>query len=144
MHRRRRLIRLDSMKIRQFIEEDIFYINLWLAQRERAPVKRNELPECGWTVTDESNNPVGCVFLRLMEGDLAMIDSLINDPTQSSHRRHVINDRLFIQCLKMAKENNLKGLIGMSLDEGTLKRAINHGFELSKMMSAVWNNKEVK
>lgn len=118
-------------------------MNLWLAQRERPPVSRGDLPKAGWTVIDDAEKPLGSVFIRMVEGDLGIIDSLINDPGQSCYRRHQINDRLFLQCLKIAKEFKMKGLLGMSLDDGTLKRAYSHGFIASPQTFAVWTNKEV-
>ena len=132
------------MKTREYSEDDLYYINLWLSQRERAPVGRDELPRAGWTVVNELDRPVGCVFLRIVEGDLAIIDSLINDPAQNCHSRHQINDRLFLQCFKVAKETKLKGLMGTSLDAGTLERAFGHGFKAMPQTFAMWTNQEIK
>jgi hypothetical protein len=143
MRRSQQLIRLGNVKTREFKGEDFYYLNLWLGQRDRPPIKMDELPKAGWTVIDDDERPVGMVFLRMVEGNLALIDSLINDPSQSSHRRHQINDRLFLQCIKIAKEFSFNGLLGMSLDDGTLKRAYNHGFIASPQTFAVWTNKEL-
>ena len=143
MRRNQPLTRLGSMKTREFDPLDLYYINIWLGQRDRPPISGAELPNAGWTVIDDDERPVGMVLLRMVEGDLAIIDSLINDPSKSSHRRHQINDRLFLQCIKIAKEFKFKGLLGMSLDDGTLKRAYNHGFIASPQTFAVWTNKEI-
>lgn len=132
------------MKTREFTDQDLYYVNTWLGQRDRPPVAREDLPKAGWSVVDDNDRPVGSVFMRMVEGDLAIMDSMINDPGQTKQSRHKINDRLFLQCLKMAKEAKLKGLLGMSLDEGTLKRSYSHGFIASPQTFAVWTNKEVK
>jgi hypothetical protein len=143
MRQRQLHSRLDNVKTREYHSDDFYYLNLWLAQRDRPPISGKELPKSGWTVIDDDERPVGIVFLRMVEGDLGIIDSLINDPSQTSHKRHQINDRLFLQCIKMAKELKLNGLLGMSLDEGTLKRSYGHGFIASPQTFAVWTNKGV-
>lgn len=130
------------MKTREFSPEDFYFVNLWLAQREMAPIQVSELPKRGWTVIDDLDKPLGIVFLRMVEGDLAIIDSMINDPSQTKMDRHKINERLFLQCKKIARELKLKGLMGSSLDEGTLKRASTHGFIPSSQTFVTWTNKE--
>lgn len=128
------------MKTREFAVEDLYYINLWFAQREKPPVALSELPELGYTVEDDNGRPVGCAFLRMIEGGLGILDSLINDPARTAKERHTINDRLFIQIKKVAIHLELAGLIGTSIDKGTLERSLRHGFTLSPQTLSVWTN----
>lgn len=116
----------DEMFIRDFEPQDLYYVNLWLAQREKPPLLLTDLPAFGWVCSGKL--PLGAIFLRQMEGNLGLVDQLINDPSQSSGMRHCINNKLFEQMITAAKSLGMRAILGTTADSGTLERGKRHGF----------------
>lgn len=86
------------------------------------------LPKLGVVVFDERGDvlvPVCAGFLRSVEGGSYMFDSLISNPGLSSAERHNGMDLLWKSLLAKTEQP----IIGLSVDGGTISRAIAHGFQ---------------
>lgn len=99
----------------------------WLEKHAMSVELANELPEVGYVAYNHTE-PVAMGFLRRVEGDVGMIDSLITNPYSAKVDRNVAMDAIFNQLIETAKEFGLKSLIGYSQDDNTLTRARRYGF----------------
>lgn len=100
----------------------------WLELRGLSFDLAKDLPQIGYVAFKETQ-PIAMAFLRICEGDMAMIDGLISNPVASSADRHVALDEVISELIKEAKTLGIKSLLAYSIDEGTIKRACRQGFE---------------
>jgi hypothetical protein len=112
------------MRSRLYTPNDVHVLQRWLI-RNGAPVSliRN-LPKLGYVVPG-----VGMAFLRMCEGNVAIMDSLITNPLCSPATRHSALETLFSNIADAAATNGVTCLIGFSIDAGALGRAKRHGFQ---------------
>ncbi len=85
------------------------------------------LPKNG-LVAYMGDTPVAAGFLRLVEGDSAILDSLITNATLEPMIRDKALNLLVSDLLKMAKSLGITKIIAFSSDKNTLVRAWRFGF----------------
>ena len=117
------------MELREYLREDFDDLNEWRWDRGMDIVTEEEIPSLGFTVIDGPMK-IAIGFLRDAEG-IGIIDSVVTNPTIEGWIRHVALDRLFARLLEVAKSKNMFQVIGFSVDEHTLDRAMKHGFKKS-------------
>jgi hypothetical protein len=86
-----------------------------------------DVPSLGFTVK-RNDIVIAAGFLRLMEGDIGMIDGYVTDPTALSKDRHSALNELTDKIIIVAKELKLKGLLVFTSDESIKIRAEAAGF----------------
>ncbi len=99
----------------------------WLEQHKMDVGLADQLPEVGY-VAYRHTEPVAMGFLRRVEGDCGIIDSLMTNPHASKADRNEALDAIFSQLIETAKELGIKSLLGYSKDANTLMRARRYGF----------------
>lgn len=119
------------MKLQRFnIHTDLEHVNSWLVLHNMPKVTRHALPELGY-VAWHNGDPIGAVFLRRCEGEVAIVDSLISNPKIQSQIRHIALDALITHIIDQAKKLNLTMILGYTVDASTLARSIRLGFSES-------------
>lgn len=119
-----RLERFDISKHKGLIED-------WLRRRDIDPARLvKNLPKTGYVAYTDLNLPVAIACLRLCEGPLAMIDSLVTNPLADGHDRHEGIDLVITSLIVLAQEKGIEDLIAYSVDVSTLKRSKAHGFSM--------------
>lgn len=114
------------VKTRRFDSFDIPLLKSWLALRG-VEIQDEELPGYGWIcfIRDE---PVATMFLRRSD-HIGFIEGIATNPGKDSLERHLALDNLYLTVISWAKENNIKNLIGYSMNDGMIERAHKWGFE---------------
>lgn len=107
--------------------DDLEHINSWLKHRGHPIAERDEMPEIGF-VAWEGERRVAAVCLHRCEGNYAWINGLVTNPEISPIKRSNAIDLVVQKLIATAKELKIKGILGFSVDEGTLKRSEKHGF----------------
>lgn len=116
------------MNLDRYNADDAPLIKSWLELRGM----HNEhfvrdLPRTGVMCRIE-DNPICAGFLRYVEGNFAMLDSLVTNPKMKSFTRNVAIDAVVKELISIAKRHGIKKILAFSVDEGILKRSIGHGF----------------
>ena len=86
-----------------------------------------ELPQIGYIVEKDSY-AVASGFLRVIEGNVAMLDSLVTHADCTPVDRDTAIDMVVQALISKAKELNIKQIIAFSRDKNTLERSLRHGF----------------
>lgn len=120
--------RLDNMDVIPY-EAKLHnrYISQWLASRDLKNNFANDLPEIGY-ITVDRNRPIAAGFIRRMEGNFAMLDSLITDPLAVAELRSKAIDLVVTKLIKEAKLLEIKHFFAFSKDANTIERSLKHGF----------------
>ena len=84
------------------------------------------LPRLGFIVYQNAGEPVCAGWLREVEGNAYLFDSLISNKDLSSEERHRGMELLWRTIIKQAKG---RYLMGTSVDKGTIQRAVAAGFD---------------
>lgn len=113
----------NYMIIRQFKEYDKPLILQWLADRDMSSDGWALLPRIGLIVINE-NGPIAIGFLRRIEGNIALMDSFITNPTTSSDIRNAALNKLGYRLIDTAKRLKFTGMMAFSTDSNTIQRAI--------------------
>ncbi len=114
-------------EIRNFDEEYLDIINEWLKKRKSPEVNLEELPAVGF-ISGYQGQWIAAGFLLQTENGHAIIDSLVSNPDFDGHSRHVAIDLVVEAIIASAKTLDLTSLLAYTVDEGTLERALRHGF----------------
>lgn len=93
----------------------------WLQRHGRG--LKTQLPKHSFIVPG-----VAAIGLRLIEGNLGMIDSLVTNKLVSAPLRNKAIEALIAQVHLQAYALKLTGLIAFSTDDSTIKRAFSHGY----------------
>lgn len=99
----------------------------WLKARNAFVPEPSDMPEHGFVAYDEGQ-PVAAGFLRRVEGNYALVDSLVTNPDAPGVVRNQAIDMVVKHLLFKAKRLGLKHLIAFSVDTNTLMRSERHGF----------------
>lgn len=100
----------------------------WLMFYDLPKTHFDEIPEIGFMAEDEDGF-IAAGFIRKIENcSLALIDGLIANPESLGKRRYHAIDQVVEKLIEFSKSAGLKQLIGFSVDAGTIKRSIKHGF----------------
>lgn len=86
------------------------------------------LPEVGFIVKNDRNQPVAAGFLRKLEGGFAQIDTLVSNSECEASERHEAIDLLVNSLISTGKQLGLLGLLAITKDLSILKRAEAIGF----------------
>lgn len=108
-------------------DRDLSHINKWLKERARPEVDPYDVPDVGF-VANYKNRPIAAGFLRQIEGQNAVFDSLVSNPGATAEFRHIGLDLIFEAIIASARKRDIHQILGFSIDEGTLKRALRHNF----------------
>lgn len=116
------------MRIELYVASyDEQHVRFWLEQRHMPETLLAELPLLG-VIAYRGTRAIAAGFLRTVEGNFAMIDSLISNPDAVGAVRSAALDAVISQLIDLAKELGIKSLISTSRDYNTVKRAERHGF----------------
>lgn len=102
------------------------YIKEWLTSRSLDPEKTSDMPEVGFIIFKEE--PIAAAFFRQCEGAVGIFDGLISNPKISLFTRHLAIESLIAKIECYAMDHGYKRILAFSVDEGTIKRSIKHGF----------------
>lgn len=87
------------------------------------------LPKIGYIAT-LNNQPIAAGFLRRVEPSFAQIDTLCSSSHFGSQIRHIGISKVVTALVQDAKDLKLDGILGFSMDEGTIQRALSMGFHM--------------
>lgn len=114
------------IEVSTVFRKPIELINEWLkAWGEEPKTRVEDLPSLGYEATHEGQE-VAFMFLRKVEGNILMVDSMVTDPSAKPEIRHAALDALFEVAL--AREEKL---IGTTIHKSMIWRAERHGFKKS-------------
>lgn len=85
------------------------------------------LPEIGFVASDDTDF-IAASFLRRVEGDYCLFDGLVTNPMLAPFRRHLGIEAVVERLIIEAKELKMRKILAYSIDAGTLKRSVHHGF----------------
>jgi hypothetical protein len=108
-------------------DQDLVHINRWLQERKKPEVDAYDIPDVGF-VANFKNRPIAAGFLRQIEGQNAIFDSLVTNPNATPEFRHIGLDMVIEAIIYAAKKRGINQVLAFSVDEGTLKRALRHNF----------------
>lgn len=114
-------------EVRNFDEEHVEIINEWLKKRNSPQVDIEELPAVGF-IAGYQEEWIAAGFLLQTENGHGIFDSLVSNPDFDGHARHVAIDLVAQAIISSAKTLSLTSLLAYTVDEGTLERALRHGF----------------
>jgi hypothetical protein len=120
------------MKIRSFEQGDFEILNKWLEVHQHSQVSWEELPKLGYVAEYKDNSTVmaAIAFLRLVEGNYAIADSLTLNPFEKSLKTKAkAFDAVTDKLIQVAKALRIKNLIAITSKEGVVKRSSKHGFQ---------------
>lgn len=119
------------MIVEEFRYRFVPEVNRWMRARKLEPIKYSDLPHLGMMVFDK-DVLVAVGFLRKIEGDLGMIDSMASNPDVSKEKRDegldMLTSSLLIRAQNVLK---LKGIISHTKLSAIEARAHKHGFKTS-------------
>lgn len=119
----------DSMKIELFqSEKHLFILHKWLDIRGMARSFTNALPKLGF-IGFEGTTPIVAAFLRHIEPDMAMFDSLITNPETEAPLRNEAIDEITKYILHEVVPSYISKIIGFTSDKHTEERAWKYGFK---------------
>ncbi len=108
-------------------ETHLTYIKDWLAYRGMDLELANDIPRIGYIVYGNLE-PIAAGFLRLVEADYLILDSLITNPNASGKTRNDAIDMVVDALITRAKLLGKLKIIANSIDANTLERSKKHGF----------------
>lgn len=111
------------MYIRATTDADVTLLNAWRAKHGLVPVPGHDVPKLGLIVPN-----LGMAYLRMAEGNLAIMDSLITNPDASSAMRHQALELLWPALLAAAHNAGCTRVWGVTSNTETFMRATQHGF----------------
>lgn len=99
----------------------------WLKDRGMEIEEADCLPRLG-LLASHCNRPVATAFLRMMEGNSAMIDGLICDPHYDPITRSQCIDELGDALIELAKHQEFKSIFALTLNQRMVERSKKMGF----------------
>lgn len=96
-------------------------INRWLAKRDLKPIDPTEMPATSFIIPG-----VAACGIRVCEGQIGILDSVVTNPHASKQVRNAALNQLFEHAIA---HPGFKRLMGFSIDKHTLERAERHGFK---------------
>lgn len=94
-----------------------------------ADIKMKTLPKIGY-IAVMNKQPIAAGFLRRVEPSFAQIDTLCSNAYFGSQIRHIGITKVVDALIQDAKSLKLDGILALTMDEGTLKRALSIGFHV--------------
>ena len=105
----------------------------WLEGHSHPIASPDELPRLGWVVYSDTGVPLAMGFLRLAEGNVAIIDSIASNPDKKPREVSDAIDLLFEELLQVATDLRIKYVVGATVRNSLVKRTTKkHGFVLTE------------
>lgn len=120
---------MNDLTIRPYQPSDYNALIEWLKIRSIKPWNESSIPKIGYVAHVDYLGLICMGFLRMVEGNSAMIDGLCSNPNMHSHYRDEAIDKLVCRIMDKAQELKLDGIISFSEDKNTLERSKKFGFE---------------
>jgi hypothetical protein len=118
--------------IKNFKVEYFPLLQKWLAKHGHMDISLDELPALGYAVCTDTGVPLAMGFLRLAEGNMAIIDSIAGNPDAKPKEVSEAIDTLFEKLTQVATDLKIKYLVGATVKNSLVRRTTNkHGFVLS-------------
>lgn len=117
------------MRVVEFKDRHVHFVSEWLLKRSLSAELSLDLPAVGF-IALEDESAIAAGFLRQVEGDYLIVDSLISNPSQAPEARNAAIDLIVLELIKMAKFMGISKIFANSTDINTLERAKKHGFKL--------------
>jgi hypothetical protein len=118
--------------IKNFKVEYFPLLQKWLAEHGHMDISLDELPALGYAVCTDTGVPLAMGFLRLAEGNMAIIDSIAGNPDAKPKEVSEAIDTLFEKLTQVATDLKIKYLVGATVKNSLVRRTTNkHGFVLS-------------
>lgn len=118
------MITIEKFRLK-FVPE----VNRWLKVRDHISFKQSDLPEIGF-IAFNKNRPVCVAFLRMVEGNLAMIDSVGSNPDIEKDTRDEALDSIVKILLETAKHKKIHTVFSHTKLDCIIKRSEKHGFSV--------------
>jgi hypothetical protein len=120
------------MTIKPFKLEYFPLLQKWLDEHGHIDIALDELPALGYAVCTDTGVPLAMGFLRLAEGNMAIIDSIAGNPDAKPKEVSEAIDTLFEKLIQVATDLKIKYLVGATVKNSLVRRTTNeHGFVLS-------------
>jgi hypothetical protein len=120
------------MTIKPFKLEYFPLLQKWLDEHGHIDIALDELPALGYAVCTDTGVPLAMGFLRLAEGNMAIIDSLVSKPNCKPSEVSEAIDTLFEKLIQVATDLKIKYLVGATVKNSLVRRTTKkHGFVLS-------------
>lgn len=110
-------------------EKHLKHIQDWLVMRDLDMDLSKDIPRIGF-VAYGNREPICAGFLRLVESDYLILDSLITNPHASAQTRNRSIDLVVRELILKAKTLGKLKIIANSVDQNTLERSTKHGFKV--------------
>lgn len=129
------------MTVKSFKVEYFPLLQKWLDQHGHSDISLDELPALGYAVCTDTGVPLAMGFLRLAEGNMAIIDSIASNPTLKPREVSEAIDTLFEKLLQVATDLKIKYVVGATVRNSLVRRTTKkHGFVLSPFKLLVKKN----
>ena len=120
------------MKVKSFSIELFPLLQKWLERHGHTDVLLDELPALGYAVYSEAGTPLAIGFVRLAEGNLAILDSIASNPDAKPREVSEAIDRLFEKLLQVCDDLRIKYVVGATVKNSLVRRTTKkHGFILT-------------
>jgi len=120
------------MKVKSFSIELFPILQKWLEGHGHMDIVLDELPALGYAVCSDTGVPLAMGFLRLAEGNVAIIDSIAGNPQRKPREVSEAIDTLFEKLLQVAADLRIKYVVGATVKNSLVRRTTKkHGFVLT-------------
>lgn len=116
------------ISITKFRDDDMDHLMNMIYNRDLSSSLADDLPEHGY-IAFFNMAPVAVGFLRVCEGNLAIIDSVMTSPLFESEIRHWALEGIVSALMDDARHFGIKKILAYSIDDGIKKRAKSFGFK---------------
>lgn len=117
------------MIVKEYLPEKHKHIlDGWFKTRELPSVESKDLPEIGF-ISYWEDCPMAAIFMRVADGDFAIIDGLVADPDSPKHIRSKAIDAVVNAVLLFAEKMQVAKVICWTANKRTLMRAKDFGFK---------------
>lgn len=120
------------MKVKSFSIELFPILQKWLERHGHIDISLDELPALGYAVCSDTGIPLAMGFLRLAEGNVAIIDSIASNPNSKPREVSEAIDTLFEKLIQVSSDLKIKYIVGSTVKNSLVKRTTKkHGFVLT-------------
>ena len=121
------------MQVRDFRDSDLKQLNHWLGKHKQAAIAQDAIPVLSFIVPG-----IAIASIRLVEGNVGLVDNMVTNPYASCNARHRALEALYSHIKLKTEQLELKRLYGLSSDAGALSRAIRQGFKPVQLACLVY------
>lgn len=107
-----------------------------LKSRDMNPNNADSVPKYGVIVhNSDLTQTIAAGFMRMVEGQMGILDSYITNPDANSEDRNNALDLITFTLINSAKASKLNKLITITQNDGIYDRAKEHGFVIEQKSS---------